>query len=103
MIDMFTLLLLSTFLLTEPAKEQAKPEKKEVPVVTDAEQIKILQLQNEELAASVALLQAQMKRATTVNAMVDHWNKIDCKIEQDPTTGLLRCKASEAKKEEPKK
>lgn len=88
--------LLFLFLSAEPANLKAKAN----PEVTPQEQITLLKLQVEELAAKNAALERVMARMEGVNKLRDAWNERGCVIESDPQSGLIRCKA---KTEETKK
>ena len=59
----------------------------------------LLRCQRDEVANKLAAAEATIKRMNTVNKLADDWNKRGCLIESDPQTGLVRCKAVEAKTE----
>ena len=92
-----TITLLLLLLFAEPVKAQAPPE------VTPQEQITLLKLQVDELATKNAALEAQIRRIDGVGKLADAWNKRGCIVENDPSTGLIRCRLVEVVKPEAKK
>lgn len=88
-----TTLLLTLCLLAE------LPATKDAPKVSSDEQIQLLKLQVDELAAKNAALEAQIRRIDGVNKLLDGWNKRGCVVESNPQSGLLQCKAPEVKKD----
>lgn len=88
-----TSFILFFFLVAEAAKTPA-------PTVSPDEQIQLLKLQLDEVVkakvasdAKVVSLESTLNRIDGVNKLMDGWNKRGCKVESDPTTGLLRCSA----------
>ncbi len=67
------------------------PPKVEAPKVTDAEQVEILIVQRNELAAENAFLKAKLARIDKVNALAEAWNSRGCVVISRPD-GTLDCK-----------
>lgn len=78
-------LILMLGLMTDPPKVEASPR------VTDAEQIEVLLIQRNELAAEVAFLKAKLARIDKVNEKAEAWNARGCIVVSKPD-GTLDCR-----------
>lgn len=87
-----TPLLFCFFLMTDPIKTPP------APTVTPEEQIEILLVQRDELAAENAALKAKLARIDKVNKLAEGWNARGCVVISKPD-GTLDCKKPEEKKE----
>ena len=77
------------------AQEAVTPPAAPAPTVLDSEQIILLKAQLEETSLLLKAAAATIARLETVMRLRAEWAKRGCAAENDPKTGLARCRAAE--------